>query len=87
MPSAGARHHTRLSGCSCGCPWRPGLHVTDWSSQVAHAQDDPVETDTVDRVTVVAECSGSERSDPGWLASLYRPEVPSIKEAKVREAH
>lgn len=29
------------------------------------------------------ECSGSERVDPGWVGSLYRPEVTAVKDNRV----
>lgn len=35
-------------------------------------------------VQLSVECCGTERVDPGWVHSLYQPQLPAQKEAKVR---
>lgn len=51
--------------------------------QVRQTGDSP-STSYADNVSVTAECSGTEKLDPGWLGVLYRPTVPTTKDSKVR---
>ena len=51
--------------------------------QVAHVAADPTAELPISNVQLTVECGGTERVDPSWVANLYRPDVPAVKEGKV----